>query len=228
MTIKEKNKRKSRADGGSSVGGFSKKQKNATPELSSSAQKRQVRKERQSHRRHADVVAEAKKLWNKLRLKSNTPEDTKDLMDQVMTLIRGKVAEIALQHDASRVVQAAIQFGSDADRRELLSELCASKDGCLVELAKIQYAHFCCLKFIKYCSRDDQCVKLIIQVRRETNEKSNLLVNISYKKLCVCVPNACILCSHFKEKSPNLPYMEWRHGSWNRCFLIFLPRRLLF
>lgn len=176
MAIKETNKRKSK-DAGSSGGGVFKKQKNAsrstpsatTSELSSSAQKRQVKKERQSHRRHADTVAEAKILWNKLRLKSNTPEETKELMDQVMTLIRGKVAEIALQHDASRVVQAAIQFGTDADRREILNELCASKEGSLTELAKLQYAHFCCLKFIKYCSRDDQCVKKIVQVRQRNS-----------------------------------------------------------
>jgi pumilio homology domain family member 6 len=170
--MKEKNKRKSKPGYGSSGDGSSKKQRtdnrstpsDSTSELSSSAQKRQVRKERQSHRRHADVVAEAKILWNKLRLKSNTPDDTKELMEQVMSLIRGKVAEIALQHDASRVVQAAIQFGSSSERRELLNELCISKEGSLVELAKIQYAHFCCLKFIKYCSRDDQCVKMIIEV----------------------------------------------------------------
>lgn len=132
--------------------------------LSSSAQKRQVRKDRQSHRRHADAVVDAKSLWNKLRQKSNTKQDTADLMEQVMTLIRGKVNEIALQHDASRVVQAAVQFGSEEQRKELLTEICQT-EGNLVELAKIQYAHFCCLKFIKYCARDEASIKLIVKVR---------------------------------------------------------------
>ncbi|KAG7361774.1 CPL NUC119 domain containing protein [Nitzschia inconspicua] len=163
MAIKQ-HKRKSN---GSDVGISSKKHKTATSnnnkDLSSSAQKRQVRKERQSHRRHADIVAEAKILWNKLRVKTNTPDDTTALMEQVMSLIHGKVAEIALQHDASRVIQAAIQFGSTDQRRELLTELCASQDGSLAELAKIQYAHFCCLKLIKYCNRDDECIKMIIK-----------------------------------------------------------------
>lgn len=136
----------------------------AAEELSSSAQKRQLRKERQSHRRHADTVAEAKALWNKLRLKSNTPDDTKALMEQVMTLIRGKVNEIALQHDASRVVQAAVQFGNDEQRKELLQEICADSAAGLAELSKIQYAHFLCLKFIKYCARDPECVKTIVKV----------------------------------------------------------------
>lgn len=131
---------------------------------SSSAQKRQLRKERQSHRRHAETVNDAKVLWNKLREKSNTQEKIKELMEQTMTLIRGKVNEIALQHDASRVVQAAIQFGNEEQRRELLKEICAESAAGLAELAKIRYAHFCCLKFIKYCARDNDSVKTIVKV----------------------------------------------------------------
>eukprot|EP00934_Nitzschia_sp_Nitz4_P007848 Nitzschia sp. Nitz4//scaffold29_size155292//21282//23097//NITZ4_002638-RA/size155292-augustus-gene-0.219-mRNA-1//-1//CDS//3329546388//7838//frame0 len=154
----EKGKRK----GSSDVSKSSKKPK-VDDSKSSSAQKRQLRKERQSHRRHADIVADAKVLWNKLRLKSNTPDDTKQLMKEVMTLIQGKVNEIALQHDASRVVQAAIQFGNEEQRRILLDEICAESAAGLSELAKIQYAHFCCLKFIKYCARDEASVRTIVK-----------------------------------------------------------------
>jgi pumilio family protein 6 len=163
MAAKEGTKRKA---GGKDFKGskFTKKPKAAAvdPSKSSSAQKREVRKDRQSHRRHADVVADAKVLWNKLRLKTNTSVEKEALMDQVMELIRGKVNEIALQHDASRVVQAAIQFGNEEQRKEIMTELCASS---LPELAKIQYAHFCCLKLIKYCARDEASVKLIVKVR---------------------------------------------------------------
>ena len=129
----------------------------------STAQKREVKKERQSNRRHAETVAEAKSLWNKLRVKTNSSEEIKELMDQVMKLIRGKVSEIALQHDASRVVQSAIQFGSDEQRKEVLNELCQANGG-LPELSKIQYAHFCSLKLIKYCGKDEDLVKTIVKV----------------------------------------------------------------
>mgnify|MGYP002785444692 CR=1 FL=1 len=163
----EKSKRKS--SGGKDSSKVAKKTKTAVEttgeELSSSAQKRQLKKERQSHRRHAETVTEAKALWNKLRVKSNTPDDTKELMEQVMSLIRGKVNEIALQHDASRVIQAAIQFGNEEQRKELLKEICAESAAGLAELSKIQYAHFCCLKFIKYCNRDQECVKMMVKVR---------------------------------------------------------------
>ena len=41
----------------------------------------------------------------------------------------------------------------------------------LAELCKIQYAHFIVLKMIKYCPRDEVCVKLIVKVReRDTND----------------------------------------------------------
>lgn len=162
----EKIKRKSGEEDAKSA------KKSKTEDMSSSAQKRQLRKERQSHRRHADTVADAKSLWNKLRLKSNTPKDTQELMEQVMTLIRGKVNEIALQHDASRVVQAAIQFGNEDQRKELLTEICAEGATGLAELSKIQYAHFVCLKFIKYCNRDQECVKMIVRVSQQVTVHS--------------------------------------------------------
>ena len=142
---------------------------------SNSAKRRQLKKERQSHRRHADVVAEAKLIWNKLRLKeggggsSSISDEKKALMDTLMTLIRGKIYDIALQHDASRVVQAAIQFGTKEQRKEILTELLQTTTGdanhSLPELSKVQYAHFVTLKLIKYCSRDDDSVKLIVKVR---------------------------------------------------------------
>ncbi|CAJ1931830.1 unnamed protein product [Cylindrotheca closterium] len=143
-------------------GGSSKKPRNEENKKSSSAQKREMKKDRQSNRRHSEAVVEAKGLWNKLRLKSNTPEEIKGLMQQVMTLIQGKVNEISLQHDASRVVQAAVQFGSDRQRKELLLEI-LQKGDCLPELSKIQYAHFLALKFIKYCAKDRECVKMIVK-----------------------------------------------------------------
>jgi pumilio homology domain family member 6 len=162
-------KRKSNSSYSTAAGGAKKvkhgEKAKIAENLSSSAQKRQVRKERQSHRRHAETVNEAKALWNKLRLKTNSKEVTQQLMEQVMELIRGKVNEIALQHDASRVVQAAIQFGNDEQRKEILTEICQSEGG-LVELSKIQYSRFCSMKFIKYCGRDEACVKMIVKVRR--------------------------------------------------------------
>ena len=173
-----KNKRK--AGGISGKGSFSDKKKSKTsgnskpskvvvdPNLSSSAQRRALKHERQSHRRHADVVKDAKDLWNQLRLKTNTKEDVIPIMDKLMILLYHTdttLCEIALQHDASRVVQAAIQFANDDQRRKL----CRSLQSQLPEMSKIQYAHFCVLKLIQYGHRDPECVKLIVKVRISDN-----------------------------------------------------------
>lgn len=130
---------------------------------SSSQQKRAIKHERQSHRKHADAVTRSKEIWNKLRLKTNTPQQTQELMEELMELLREKVNQVALQHDASRVVQAAVQFGSPEQRKEIVMELCGT--GNLAELSKVQYAHFCVLKMIKYCHRDEECVRAIVKVR---------------------------------------------------------------
>ena len=141
-----------------------KKPKIEEEKKSSSQQKRALKHERQAHRKHADAVATSKEIWNKLRLKTNTPEETQTLMSELMSLLKGKVNEVALQHDASRVVQAAIQFGTPDQRKEIVVELCQT--GNLAELSKVQYAHFILLKMIKYCYRDEECVRAIVKVRR--------------------------------------------------------------
>lgn len=131
--------------------------------------------DRQSHRKHANIVQDGKRIWNLLRLKDNKPAQNRALMDELMPLIRGRAREIALQHDASRVVQAAIQFGNGEERREILKELCATLNGKqkvasagkssqtgLVELCKSQYASFVVLKVIKYaCNKDEECVSIL-------------------------------------------------------------------
>eukprot|EP00977_Amphora_coffeiformis_P019837 scaffold7485_cov176-Amphora_coffeaeformis.AAC.24 len=140
----------------------SKKPKNDAAGAAAATNKRQLKQERQSTRRHAEVVVSAKEIWNKLRQKHNTPEINRKLMDELMPLIRGKANQIALQHDASRVVQAAIQFGTKEERQEIAKELTATP-GSLAELSKSQYAHFCVLKLIKYCHTDEVATKLVLK-----------------------------------------------------------------
>lgn len=135
-------------------------------ESSSSSQpsnkKRALKQARQAHRPHSEVVVSAKELWNKLRVKSNTPQDIQQMMGELMELLRGKFNRVALQHDASRVVQAAIQFGDKDQRVEIMKELCDA--GNIVELAKSQYSHFVVLKMIKYC-KDDKSIEMLVKVR---------------------------------------------------------------
>jgi len=141
-----------------------KKQPKVDPNLSSSKQKRVLKHERQSHRRHADVVKESKDIWSQLRLKTNTKEQITDSMTRLMELLfttETTLSEIALQHDASRIVQAAVQFATPPQRLQLVTALQSH----LAEMSKVQYAHFCVLKVIQYGHRDPACVKLVLKVR---------------------------------------------------------------
>ena len=161
-------KRPADKKGGSSQHPTKKKSKTTSNNSSSGSggsNHRDLKQQRHSQRKHADIVKDAKEIWNKLRLKSITSKERRELMDQLIPLIRGKAREIALQHDASRVVQAAIQFGTESERRDVLQELC-EQPGTFIELCKSQYAHFVVLKVVKYCHNDEACVKLIFKALR--------------------------------------------------------------
>lgn len=147
---------------------FDKKRKHHQEKDPSPAnKKRALKAERQSHRRHASTVRPAKEIWSNLRIKTNDSATNSKLCTELYDMLKGKLMEVAMQHDASRMVQAILQFGSREERLETVRELCANdkeQNVNLAELCKIQYAHFVVLKMIKYCGRDDECVRLIVKV----------------------------------------------------------------
>ena len=174
---KSYDKKKSSSNSG---GDYNKKRKfnnnNSSQQQTPANKKRALKAERQSHRKHASTVLQSKEIWNELRKKSNDKETISKLATELHTTLKGKCMEVTMQHDASRCVQGVLQFGNEVQRREVVMELCdaGSGDGSgekknqsinLAELCKIQYAHFVVLKMIKYCFRDDVCVKLIVKVR---------------------------------------------------------------
>lgn len=168
---------KRKFDGGNNAGGDDSGQ-------SASNKKRALKHERQSHRRHADAVVASKEIWNKLRLKTNTKKETREMTDELMELLRGKFAQVAMQHDASRVVQAVLQYGTPEQRLEVVKELAnadvagsgkkGSSTNSLAELCKVQYAHFAVLKIIKYSYKEKECVKIVVKVRTHFVSVANI------------------------------------------------------
>ena len=133
--------------------------------------KRALKQARQSHRPHSESVVAAKELWNKLRVKTNTAEQKAKMMKDLMGLLEGKFNRVALQHDASRVVQAAIQFGNEEQRKIVIKELCDG--GNMIELAKSQYAHFVVLKMIKCSVKDDESIRMIVKVSKQVSRQAS-------------------------------------------------------
>ena len=149
--------------------------------------KRALKLSRQAYRPNADIVIASKEIWNKLRMRDNTPEQISTLMANLMTLLTGKFAQIACKHDASRVVQAALQFANESQRSLILQELCAPVTSAtpesttlddskrlkktvqhtashLVQLSTSQYAHFIVVKMIKLCESEPENIKAMVKV----------------------------------------------------------------
>jgi pumilio family protein 6 len=184
MAAKSYDKNKKKSGGGNNKPDFKKRKfdannKHHDDKSTPSNKKRALKAERQSHRKHATTVRSAKEIWNELRVKTNDKETNTKLCTELHGLLQGKCMEVAMQHDASRCVQGVLQFGTEEQRREVVMELCNAGEGGssskkddknkqqqnvnLAELCKIQYAHFVVLKMIKYCGRDDACVRLIVK-----------------------------------------------------------------
>ena len=126
--------------------------------------KRALKHERQSYRPHFDVLQSAKEIWNKLRLRTNTEDETRALADKLFELVVGKISDLGKKHDASRVIQAMIQHGTPSQRASIFEEL----RGDIAELSKSQYSHFIVLKLLKYsCGEPSARAKFVKAVKNE-------------------------------------------------------------
>jgi pumilio family protein 6 len=108
---------------------YNAKNNNDSSDQSPCNKKRALKAERQSHRKHAPVVRSAKTIWNELRIKTNDKKTNDGLCAELHSLLGGKCMEVAMQHDASRCVQGVLQFGNEAQRREVVAELCSADAG---------------------------------------------------------------------------------------------------
>jgi len=95
----------------------------------------QLKKARSELKPNFKLVEGLKTSWNKVRIKS-TPEDVrKDLLVKMVQQMTGNVLQVTLRHDASRITQCILQFGSSEQRQVVLGELVQKS----VEIAKTPY-----------------------------------------------------------------------------------------
>ena len=66
----------------------------------------------------------------------------------MVSSIKGRILEITLRHDASRVIQYLLQHGTAQQRQQVVSELVQKAS----EICKTPYGHFAFLKAITYCT----------------------------------------------------------------------------
>lgn len=91
-----------------------------------------------------DLVARAKAIWASFRTKRLDKAERARLSEELFGLIKGKLHQIAVKHDAARVVQCALAHGSPAQKEAYTTELLEH----LLEFAKAQYAFFIVLRLL--------------------------------------------------------------------------------
>ncbi|KAF5026484.1 hypothetical protein F66182_1406 [Fusarium sp. NRRL 66182] len=105
----------------------------------SHAKQKQLAQERKAAKPLADEVQRTKKLWERLRRKSHVPkEERQTLVDELFTIITGRIKDFVLKHDAVRAVQTAIKYATPDQRKQIAREL----KGTYAQLAESRYAKF--------------------------------------------------------------------------------------
>ena len=100
---------------------------------------------RKATKSHADEIAAAKKLWERLRRKSHVAKDERQkLVTELFAIVTGQVRDFVFKHDSVRVVQCAVKYATVAQRREIAEEL----KGNFCTLAESRYAKFLLAKLI--------------------------------------------------------------------------------
>ncbi|KAM7223527.1 Armadillo-type fold [Rhypophila decipiens] len=121
------------------------------------AKQKQLAAERKAAKPLADEVQRTKKLWEKLRRKSHVPkEERQQLVDELYSIITGKVKDFVLKHDAVRAVQTAIKYSTPAQRKQIAKEL----QGTYAQLAESRYAKFLIGKLL--VQNDDEIRDIIV------------------------------------------------------------------
>ena len=114
----------------------------------SRAEQRSLLKERRLQKPNAPIVEQAKALWEQIRQKRMTKQERRTWIDQLMAIIKGKTRSIVFKHDASRIIQCCLKYGSQPQRDAIAQEL----DGCYSQLSMSHYGRFIVSKILNYCA----------------------------------------------------------------------------
>jgi pumilio family protein 6 len=100
---------------------------------------------RKATKPHADDIANAKKLWEKLRRKSHVQKDERQqLVAELFAILTGRFHDFVFKHDSVRVVQCAVKYSTIVQKKEIANEL----KGSFKSLAENRYSKFLVAKMI--------------------------------------------------------------------------------
>ncbi|KAG8938972.1 pumilio domain member 6 [Tulasnella sp. 424] len=126
-----------------------KKKKKVTPKTpaESHALQREKAKERRLARPNGEMIVEAKKHWELARQHNLSKEERQKHVNNLMENVKGKVKDVVTKHDASRVIQTLVKYGSQSQRNTVAREL----QGAYRDLIQSRYSRHLVLKLIRCC-----------------------------------------------------------------------------
>lgn len=88
------------------------------------AKQKAITQERKAAKPNADLIARSKKIWERLRLKTNiSKEERQQLLAELYEIITGRVSDFVFKHDAVRVIQTALKYSTIEQRKQIAREL---------------------------------------------------------------------------------------------------------
>lgn len=158
------------------------------------AKQRALAQERKASKPNADAIQRSKKIWERLRRKSHVPPDErKELVAELFSIITGRVRDFVFKHDSVRVIQCALKYANQEQRRQIAQEL----KGDVRPLAESRYGKFLVAKMVQ--DRDEQIRDAIIpefygHVRRLINHpEASWIVDDIYRQIATPVQKAMML-----------------------------------
>ncbi|KAL0034219.1 hypothetical protein WJX77_003906 [Trebouxia sp. C0004] len=100
-------------------------------------------------KRNAALIQDITVKWEKLRHPDTTAAHRTDIVHEILNQVQGRVADLAMSHTASRVIQACAKHGNEADRKALLAEAAPR----VVDIAKSSYGHFLLCKLVSAATK---------------------------------------------------------------------------
>ena len=101
--------------------------------------------ERKAAKPNADLIYRSKKIWERLRRKSHVPPDErKELVAELFGIVTGRIKDFVFKHDSVRVVQTALKYANQDQRKTIAREL----EGSFKQLGESKYAKFLISKLL--------------------------------------------------------------------------------
>lgn len=120
-------------------------------------------------------------------------EERKQLVDELFSIITGRIKEFVLKHDATRAVQTAIKYSTVAQKKQITKEL----QGTYAQLAESRYAKFLIAKLV--VQADNEVKDIIIpefygRVRKMINHpEASWILDDIYRQIATKEQKAIIL-----------------------------------